>query len=201
MQGVVNAAEFANPRRLKRWMLRASGWRDATAAHEGGVWNPLEVKLRAGEVLYRVGHSHSSRGPVPESINLSSPWWLESGSFAEIGVSAEIVGLDRQRIARLRLSVSERYGVFDTIFCVQLRVALGALRGGGNPVYDPPEPGSLTPPPVWAFPGRTLMQVFIPGLRDFHDRPTGLSDTAFKVLGARPVHAWQSIDEVGLLSL
>jgi hypothetical protein len=157
------------------------------------------VKLRTGQVLFRIGHSYSSRGPVPEEVNLSSPWWLEPEAFADIGVSADVTGLDRQRVARLKLSVSERYGVFDTIFCVRLRCALGALRGKGNPVYEPSEPSALEPPPIWAFPGREVMQVFIPGLRDLHDRPTDLAAQAFQLLGTRPVHAWQAIDACGVL--
>jgi len=199
VEGVLNAAEFNNPRRLRRWMMRAMGWSDANAQHEGGIWNPREVKLRRTQVLFRIGHSSSSRGPVPDEINLTSPWWMEPETLADIGISSNILGLDHGRIARLKLSVSERYGVFDTIICVRLRAGLGALRGAGNPVYDPVEPGSLDPPPVWAFPGRQVMQVFIPGLRDFHNRPTGLANEAFELIAKRPVHAWQSMDEGGML--
>ncbi|MFT8246897.1 hypothetical protein [Roseomonas sp. BN140053] len=201
MQGVLNQAEFDNPRRLRRWMLRASGWRNATAQHEGGMWDPKEVKLRRGQVMFRIGHSQSWRGPVPMAINLSSPWWFEGETFADIGVTSNNTGLGQQAVARLKLSVSERYGVFDTIICVRLRESLGALRGEGNPVFDPPDPDSTTPPPVWAYPGSNVKQCFIPGLRDFHERPTDLPDAAFELLGTRSVHAWQAIDDKGFLSI
>lgn len=165
---------------------------------EGGIWNPKPVKLRRGQALFRVGHSKSKRGPIPMDVNLSSPWWMEGDTFADISISANTLGISAQAVARLKLSVSQRYGVFDTIFCVRLREPLGALKGEGNPVYDPPEPGSQTPPPVWAFPGRAVMQCYIPGLRYLDNEPSDLADRAFDVLGTRPVHAWISLTSNGL---
>jgi hypothetical protein len=200
MQGVLNEAEFYNPRRLKRWIGRAGGWTPDLKRQEGGIWNPKEVKLRRGQDLFKIGHSRSSRGPVPDEVNLSSPWWIESETFQSIAVSSNILGADRQHLARLKLSVSERYGVFDTIFCVRVLEPLGALRGEGNPVYDPPEPGSPTSPPVWAFPGTSLIQCYIPGLRDLHGSITGLAAQAFTVTGRFPVSQWMMMD-AGWLTL
>ena len=194
MQGVLNELEFYNPRRLNRWISRAGGWTADGRSQEGGIWDPKPIKLRRGQDLFKIGHSRSSRGPVPDAVNLSSPWWMEGETFAGISTSANTLGIDRQKIARLKLSVSERYGVFDTIFCVRLREPMGALRGEGNPVFDPPEPGALTAAPVWAFPGSSVMQCFIPRLRDLHGDITGLTDRAFTVTGRFPVSQWVSLD-------
>ena len=195
MQGVLNEAEFGNPTVLNQWINAAGGWDPRSGKQEGGIWNPKEVKLRRGHDLFKIGHSQSSRGPVPDAVNLSSPWWMESETFAAIAISANTVGTDRQRMARLKLAVSERYGVFDTIFCVRLREPLGALRGEGNPVFDPPEPGKLTAPPIWAFPGTAVMQCFIPGLRDSSGKPTDLVTRAFAITGRFPVTQWQMLDK------
>lgn len=210
MQGVLNQNEFDNPRRYRRWFSMARGYKHLDSPHEGGIWNPLEVKLSAGKVLFRIGHSRSKRGSVPLDVNLSSPWWFEPETFADISVTATRIGDDGEgtmenpgatlkNLARLKLSVSERYGVFDTIFCVSLRGPLGVFRGRGNAVYDPPEDDSVAPRPVWAFPGGEVMQCFVPGLRDLHDRPAPLLDEALKLIGKPPVSAWQQIRDKGLV--
>ena len=195
MQGVLNEAEFNNPRRLQRWLLRAGGWRNANAKQEGGIWNPKPVKLRRGLVLYRVGHSTGELGAVPDEANLSRPWWLEGETFQEIAISSNVVGIDRHTMARLKLSVSPRYGVFDTVFCVRLRDTVGALRGEGNVVFDPPDSGHTGAPTIWAWSPSGVMQCFVPGLQDFHDRPTGLAQKLFELLAKFPVSAWQMIDK------
>ncbi|GGF36143.1 hypothetical protein GCM10011611_48210 [Aliidongia dinghuensis] len=186
MLGVLNEAEFADPKRLERWRAKAMGWDEAQRRAEGGIHDLREMKIRRGSVLFRIGHSTSARGAVPDEINLSSPWWMSDEAFLDICASARITGIELQSLGRYKLSVAERYGVFDLVFQVITCGPLGTFRGIGVPVFDGPEGDR---PLAW--PGREVPQYFIPGLRDLDsNRPTGLAREAFVQRPNVPVGRW-----------
>ncbi len=194
MKDILNEKEFSDPARRASWMNIAMGWKTPNARHVGGMRDPREVKLRRGSDLFRIGHSTYENRPVSDEFNLSRSWWMENETFCDIGTSANIIGLDKQVMARLKLSVGLDFGVFDTIFWVKLVAPLGAFMGYGNPVYEAPSSDQPDPPPAWAWPGREVRQCFIPGLSDLSGKPTGLAAQAFTVIARRPVSAWAQFD-------
>ncbi|HEV2675475.1 MAG TPA: hypothetical protein VGV37_13105 [Aliidongia sp.] len=192
----MNEAEFADPRRYDRWRAKAMGWDEVGRSAEGGMHDMREIKIRRGSVLFRIGHSRSDRGAVPDAINLSSPWWMSDESFLDLCSSVRIIGGELQSLGRYKLSVAERYGVFDTVFQVVTSGALGAFRGAGVPVFEGGSNGQPLRPLAW--PGREIPQYFIPGLRDLDsNKPTGLADKTFVPRPAMPVSTWmQHLDRL-----
>lgn len=189
MLGVLNEAEFANPDRYERWRSKAMGWDEMRRRAEGGIYDMREMKIRRGSVLFRIGHSKSDRGAVPNEINLSSPWWMSDEAFLDICASVRITGIELQSLGRYKLSVADRYGVFDTVFQVVTCGPLGAFRGVGVPVFEGGEDGGTLRPLAW--PGHEVPQYFIPGLRDLDsNKPTGLAAEAFVRRPEMPVSIW-----------
>lgn len=175
----------------------AQGWNPATRSARGGISFPQEVKIRPGEVLIRIGHSVNAKGaPIPDWENLTSPWWMTSGTFLEIAARSQDSGTDIHHLARMKLALTPDFGVADTLFWVVVRQTLRAWNGRGFPVMEDPDPKvrqASNRPLAWHG-GYEIAQNFIPGLRDFAAwKPTPLAIDSFGVLPKMQLSSWASL--------
>lgn len=195
-----NDAEFSGAAR-ERNLSFAQGWNPGTRAARGGISFPQEVKLRAGEVLIRVGHSVDEKGdPIPDWVNLTSPWWMTSGTFLEIAARSEDSGTDIGYLVRMKLALTPDFGVADTIFWVRLRQTLRAWNGRGFPVMEDPDPqvrARQGVPMAWHG-GYEISQNFVPGLRDFAAwQPSAIALDSLEVLPKMPLFGFVGLGAGG----
>jgi hypothetical protein len=179
----------------------AQGWNPSTRSARGGISFPQQVKIRPGEVLIRIGHSVDAAGnPVPDWVNLTSPWWMTSSTFLEIGGRSEDSGTAIDHMVRIKLALTPDFGVADTLFWVIVRQTLRAWNGRGFPVMEDPDPAVREKqgvPLAWHG-GYEISQNFIPGLRDFAAwKPSPVALASFDVLPKMPLSAWGSLHDGG----
>ena len=179
----------------------AQGWNPSTRSARGGISFPQQVKIRPGEVLIRIGHSVDAAGnPVPDWVNLTSPWWMTSSTFLEIGGRSEDSGTGIAQMVRMKLALTPDFGVADTLFWVIVRQTLRAWNGRGFPVMEDPDPTVREKqgvPLAWHG-GYEISQNFIPGLRDFAAwKPSPVALASFDVLPKMPLTAWGSLHDGG----
>ncbi|MGG5808491.1 hypothetical protein [Falsiroseomonas sp. CW058] len=196
-----NDSEFIGPARERNRDF-ARGWNGTPGTlPRGGITWPEEVKIRKGTVLIRIGHSRDDRGnPIPDWVNLTSPWWMESGTFLEIAARGEDAGTGIEQMVRMKLALTPDFGVADTLFWVITRDRLRAWNGRARPVMEDPDPKVREKqgrPMAWLG-GYEVAQNFIPGLRDFAKWcPTQLALDAFGVLPKMPIGAYATIRKGG----
>jgi hypothetical protein len=179
----------------------ARGWSPGTKKFMGGITWPEENKIRAGTVLMRIGHSRDDGGnPMPDWINLTSPWWMTSSTFLDIVGRGEDAGTEMNQMFRMKLALTPDFGVSDTVFWVQTTVPLRSWAGRARPVLEDPNPvvREAQGRPLGWMGGWEVVQNFIPGLRDFaRGCPTPLALNGFKVLPKVPVSAYGTLRDGG----
>jgi hypothetical protein len=167
-----NQALFDDPREHQRLKAIASGF--SKSGIRGGIAFVTEDKVRAGETIYRIGHSN-----LPMTINMSSPWWMRDAAFAHIMGSAEAAGSDPRDLYRMKCAVSYDFGVADIVLQARVKQTLRAFTGRGRPVVDDSEDKRGQ---VWLG-AAEIAQRFIPGLRDFKRRvPTPLCHGSVEII-------------------
>jgi hypothetical protein len=171
MVEAANQALFDSPKEYQRLRAIASGL--SKSGIRGGISFITEDKVRAGEVIYRIGHSN-----LPMTINMSSPWWMRDSAFAYIMGAAEAAGSDPQELYRMKCAVSYDFGVADIVLQARVKQTLRCFTGRGRPVVDASE-GKRGQ----AFLGAIeIAQLFIPGLRDFERGvPTPLCHASLEI--------------------
>ncbi len=199
-----NDAEFGGATGDKN-LAFAQGWNPSARAARGGISFPQEVKIRPGQVLIRIGHSVDDKGdPVPDWVNLTSPWWMTSSTFHEIAGRSEDSGTDIGQMVRMKLALTPDFGVADTLFWVIARDTLRAWNGRGFPVMEDPDPAVREKqgvPMAW-YGGYEISQNFIPGLRDFANwKPSPVALACFDVLPKMPLIEWTSLRKGGFSTI
>ncbi len=195
-----NDAEFVGTTG-DRNLAFAQGWNPSTKSARGGISFPQPVKVRAGEVLIRIGHSVDNAGnPLPDWVNLTSPWWMTSSMFHEITGRSEDSGTGISQMVRMKLALTPDFGVADTLFWVIVRQTLRAWNGRGFPVMEDPDPmvrEKQGVPLAW-YGGYEISQNFIPGLRDFAAwKPSPIALASFDVLPKMPLSDWAALRDGG----
>jgi hypothetical protein len=180
-----NDAEFGGAGR-ERSRDYARGWSPRDKRFIGGITWPEETKIRKGTVLVRIGHSRDASGnPIPDWINLTSPWWMTDATFLDIVGRGEDAGTPMDQLFRMKLALTPDFGVSDTLFWVVTRQPLRAWHGRARPVMEDPDPAvrvKLDRPLAWLG-GYEVGQNFIPGLRDFtQNAPTRCAIDTLAVL-------------------
>jgi len=166
-----NQSFFSNPKEYSRLMLIAAG--HSNSGVRGGMTSITEDKIRAGERIYRVGHSN-----LPMTINMSSPWWMREETFLYIMGVAERAGSDPNELYRMKCAVSYDFGVSDIVLKAHVKQTLRVFTGRGRPVEDDSEGRRGQ----WWHGGYEIAQLFIPGLRDFEKKmPTKLCHDAIEI--------------------
>ena len=196
----VNDAEFGGATG-DRNLAFAQGWNPSARAARGGISFPQQVKIRPGEILIRIGHSVDDAGnPIPDWVNLTSPWWMTSSTFLEIGGRSDDSGTGIEQMVRMKLALTPDFGVADTLFWVRVKQPLRAWNGRGFPVMEDPDPAVREKqgvPLAWHG-GYETSQNFIPGLRDFAAwKPSPVALASFDVLPKMPLTAWGSLHDGG----
>lgn len=195
-----NDAEFSGPAR-ERNRDYARGWNPGVGQFVGGITYPVEAKIRAGTVLVRVGHSRDGAGkPMPDWINLTSPWWMTDSTFLDIVGRGEDAGTEMGHMFRMKLALTPDFGVSDTIFWVRTTRMLRVWAGRARPVMEDPDPAvrEIKGRPLAWLGGYEVNQNFIPGLRDFAaGRPTACALDSFAVLPKVPVSAYGVLRQGG----
>jgi hypothetical protein len=167
-----NQALFDDPDQYQRLKAIASGV--SKSGILGGMTFVTEDKVRAGEMIYRIGHS-----TMPMTLNMSSPWWMRDSTFEHIKSTTEAVDGDLQELYRIKCAVSYDFGVADIILRARLKQTLRAFAGRGRPVVCESE-GQRGQ--AW-FGAIEIAQLFIPGLRDFERGvPTPLCHASLEIL-------------------
>ena len=195
-----NDAEFVGTTG-DRNLAFAQGWNPSTKSARGGISFPQPVKVRAGEVLIRIGHSVDNAGnPLPDWVNLTSPWWMTSSMFHEITGRSEDSGTGISQMVRMKLALTPDFGVADTLFWVIVRQTLRAWNGRGFPVMEDPDPmvrEKQGVPLAW-YGGYEISQNFIPGLRDFAAwQPSAIALDSLEVLPKMPLFGFASLSAGG----
>lgn len=195
-----NDAEFSGTARSRNHDF-ARGWSPGGGLPRGGITWPSEVKIAKGTVLVRIGHSRDDRGnPIPDWINLTSPWWMTDSTFLDIVGRGEDAGTDMQQMFRMKLALTPDFGVSDTLFWVVTRESLRAWNGRARPVMEDPDPtvrAAQGRPLAWLG-GYEVAQNFIPGLRDFAAKcPTRCALDAFAVLPKVPLASYATMRNGG----
>lgn len=161
----------------------------------------MESKLRKGRLLVRLGHSRDDKGnPIPDWINLTSPWWMEDSTFADILGRGEDAGTQMQQMFRMKLALTPGFGVCDTLFWVVTRDSLRSWAGRARPVLEDPDPAvrEVQGRPLAWLGGWEVVQNFIPGLRDFaRHAPTPCALDSFAVLPKVPLSAYATMKDGG----
>jgi hypothetical protein len=190
MAGEANAEEFVGKERGQTYAY-AMGWNGRSSASgesafRGGMVAPQELKLKPGQVLYRLGHSN-----LWDRVNQSSPWWMFDQTFLELSITSETAGTALVQLARIKLALTPDFGACNRVFAAVVRRPLRALVGKGFPVWEDPDPDIRAKqgrPLAW--PGSAeIPQLFIPGLRDRSVKPPDLSAVAREAMVfATPQH-------------
>jgi hypothetical protein len=167
-----NQSLFNDPKEYNRLKAMACGV--SRNGIRGGLSFVTEDKVRAGETIFRIGHSN-----LPMTLNMSSPWWIREAAFDHIMETAAHAGSDPQELFRMKCAVSYDFGVSDIVLEARLNVTLRAFAGHGRPVIDDSDDRKGQ---VW-FGSLEIAQLFIPGLRD-HERkvPTPLCHAAINII-------------------
>jgi hypothetical protein len=191
-----NDAEFVGASRTRsRDYARGGQWDNGTfKGYTGGITYPDETKIPRGTVLVRIGHSRDDKGnPIPDWINLTSPWWMTTSTFEEIVGRSEDAQTPMQQMLRMKLALTPDYGVADTLFWVVTRDTLRSWSGRARPVMEDPDPAvreAKGRPMAW-YGGYEVLQHFIPGLRDFAKKcPTPCALSSFAVLPKVPLSGY-----------
>ncbi|WP_426957537.1 hypothetical protein [Muricoccus radiodurans] len=199
-----NDAEFQGAARASGYDY-ARGYMPGKPTPTGGITYPSEVKIPKGTVLIRIGHSRYDDGsPMPDWVNLTSPWWMTSGTFLEIVGRGEDAGTDMQHMFRMKLALTPDFGVSDTIFWVVTKTSLRAWNGRARPVMEDPDPAVREKkgrPLAWLG-GFEIAQNYVPGLRDFKARcPTRCALDSFEVLPKVPVTRYAALRNGGFTTI
>ena len=167
-----NDHEFRDEARRKNLDF-ARGYVPGSGKMTGGITFPVEAKISKGTILARVGHSRFADGsPMPDWVNLTSPWWMTASTFLEIASRGQDAGTDLQHMVRMKLALTPAFGVADTLFRVVTKDSLRVWNGRARPVMEDPDPAIREAkglPLAWLG-GYEIAQSFIPGLRDFDKR-------------------------------
>ncbi|MGX9962712.1 hypothetical protein ACVFYP_05280 [Roseomonas sp. F4] len=195
-----NAAAFAGAARDANRDY-ARGWSARDGRFIGGITYPEENKLPAGRVLVRIGHSRDQTGkPIPDWVNLTSPWWMTDATFLDILGRGEDAGTAMDQMFRMKLALTPDFGVCDTLFWVVTRQPLRAWAGRARPVMEDPDPvvrEAQGRPLAWMG-GWEVVQNFIPGLRDFaKGGPTRCALDGFAVLPKVKLSAYATMRRGG----
>lgn len=170
---------------------RSDLWLDAHGTEtlplsNGGMINPSQHTLPAGTDLYRYGSA-----AAPDSVNLTSGWWLERRELDTILGAAREHQTSEGLVVRLLCCVPPEWGsTLDVVIGVRTRHELLAYRGLANSASAKAGPGAR--PTVIAarnaISSQRVHQLYIPGLRDPRtNAPTGRHTDFFSLRGKWPV--------------
>lgn len=152
----------------------------------GGMINPSPHTIPSGTNLFRYGTADA-----PDSVNLTSGWWLERRELDTIIGAAQHHQTSEGMVVRLLCCVPPEWGSqLDVVIGVRTNRELLAFRGLANSASAKARDGG--PPTV--IPARNeissqrVHQLYIPGLRDPRtNQPTGRHEAFLTLQGKWPV--------------
>ncbi|PZW49182.1 hypothetical protein C8P66_103208 [Humitalea rosea] len=179
----------------------ARGWFPAKGRFIGGITYPEEAKLPKGKLLVRLGHTHDLDGnPLPDWINLTSPWWMEASTFSDIIGRGEEAKTPMDQMFRMKLALTPGFGVSNMLFWVVAKQSLRSWAGRARPVMEDPDPAVREAkglPLAWLG-GWEVVQHYVPGLRDFDlHAPTPCALASLAVLPKVPLSSYATMKAGG----
>lgn len=139
------------------------------------------IELKAGQWLYKIGHSTLNGQPLRQDRMLTSPWWIVEADFEEISRRAAAAGSVLSDVWRQHGAIARQWGgSCDIVVKAKVVGSLTAFIGPGT-IQDLRKDDETTSPsedqPLWV-PPPSITQVFIPGL---HERTADGANTIISV--------------------